>query len=389
MTGSSSVNLCPLDGTGKVEVGQRGGRFGQNRCNLFGEHGKSGTSSVRTDSPQSLKTKNSPAACAPNSWVVHFGELLEEKGFPSERIFRRNGIDPDLLVQGESGASLAQFAALVGDGLRTTGDSGLGLEYGLRGRISHFGILGYALLSARNLRHAIEFVSRYYETFHPVISFKFEVAPPQICARVLESAPLGHLEVFAHEAALACTAAVANFLLDEPISPTRLTLCYAEPPHSQRYATVFDCHPEFDAPYTSIRFESRHLNAPFKFANDEMAEICRQQCESRLWMIKERGGLVSKVRAELLQTPGQFPKMSAVAADLGMSVRSLRRYLSESGVTYQELLDQVRRDLAMDYLRNSPLSVEQVAQLVGYGEAASFRKAFRKWTGEAPGEFRN
>jgi AraC-like DNA-binding protein len=81
-------------------------------------------------------------------------------------------------------------------------------------------------------------------------------------------------------------------------------------------------------------------------------------------------------------------KMDAVAPALGMSVRGLRRHLRENGVTYQELLDQMRRDLAVDYLRNSPLTVEQIAQLVGYGEAASFRKAFRKWTGKPPGEFR-
>ena len=343
---------------------------------------------MRDDLQQTLSTVNSSGGCAPSSWVVHFGELLEEKGFPFEPIFRRSGIEPDLLAEDEDSVSLAQFASLLGDGLRTTGDSGLGLEYGLRGRISHFGILGYALLSAKDLRHAIEFVSRYYETFHPVISFSFEVAPPQICARVVESASPGHLEVFAHEAVLACTAAVANFLVDEPIAPTRLSLCYPAPPHAERYAAVFGCRPEFDAPYTSIRFESRHLNAPFKFANEEMAEICRQQCESRLHAIKERGGLISKVRAELLQTPGRFPKMCTIAAELGMSTRSLRRHLREDGVTYQELLDHVRKDLAVDYLRNSPLTVEQVAQLVGYGEAASFRKAFRKWTGEAPGDYR-
>jgi AraC-like DNA-binding protein len=62
--------------------------------------------------------------------------------------------------------------------------------------------------------------------------------------------------------------------------------------------------------------------------------------------------------------------------------------LSADSVTYQELLDQVRSDLAVDYLRNSLLTVEQIAQLVGYGEAASFRKAFRRWTGKAPGEYR-
>jgi AraC-like DNA-binding protein len=119
-----------------------------------------------------------------------------------------------------------------------------------------------------------------------------------------------------------------------------------------------------------------------------MAEICRQQCERWLHGIRERGGVILKVQEELLKTPGRFPEMAVVSTNLGLSVRSLRRKLNENGVTYQELLDQVRRDMAVDYLSNSLLSVEQIAELVGYGEAASFRKAFRRWTGKAPGELR-
>jgi AraC-like DNA-binding protein len=339
-------------------------------------------------SQQKLKSTSSPLASVPASWVLDLGALLDEKGFPSEPIFRRCGIDPDLSPEGESHVSLAQFASLVTEALHITGDSGLGLEYGRRGRISHFGILGYALLSARDLRQAIELVSRYYEIFDPVISFEFEIVPPDVCARAVASTALGHFEIFAHEATLACTAAVARVLLDDPIVPTRLTLCYPEPAHSRRYAAMFGCQPEFAAPYTSIHFESRHLSAPLKFSSKEIAEICRQQCERWLHGIRERGGVILKVQEELLKTPGRFPEMAVVSTNLGLSVRSLRRKLNENGVTYQELLDQVRRDMAVDYLSNSLLSVEQIAELVGYGEAASFRKAFRRWTGKAPGELR-
>jgi len=336
-----------------------------------------------------LKWASSLVARVPSSWILHLGALLDEKGFPAAPIMRRCGIDPDLSPQDDGQVSQVQFASLVTEALRITDDSGLGLEYGLRGRISHFGILGYALLSARDLRQAIELVSRYYEIFDPVISFEFEITPPHVCARAVESAELGDFEIFAHEATLACTAAVAGVLLSEPIKPNRLTLCYPEPPHAQRYEAVFRCRPEFDAPYTSIQFESRHLNAPLRFSNMEMAQICRQQCERWLHAVKEEDGLIRKVKEELLKTPGRFPKMDGIGATLGMSVRSLRRHLNEQGVTYQELLDQVRRDLAADYLRNSRLTIEQIAQLVGYGEAASFRKAFRRWTGKAPGEVRS
>ncbi len=343
---------------------------------------------MRSGTPDQVKLASSRVTSVPSSWVLHFGALLDEKGFASEPVFRRCGIDPDLSAEDEDGVSLVEFASLVAAGLRITGDSGLGLEYGLRGRISHFGILGYALLSARDLRQAIEFVSRYYENFDPVISFEFEIVGQYVCARAVESADLGHLEMFAHEATLACTAAVARVLLEEPIRPTRLTLCYPEPPHSLRYEAVFDCRPEFDATHTSIEFESKYLDAPLRLSNPETAELCRAQCERWLHATKGRGDLLAMVREELLKTPGRFPKVDAVAAALGLSVRSLRRHLSEQGASYQELLEEVRRNLAVDYLSNSLLSVEQIAELVGYAEAANFRKAFRKWTGKAPNEFR-
>lgn len=335
-----------------------------------------------------LKSAVPPATNVPSSWILRLAELLDERGHSSDQILRHCAIDPDLLAKAEGRVALAQFASLVTEALRITGDQGLGLDYGLRGRISDFGILGYALLSARDLRQAIELVSRYYEIFDPVISFEFESVPPYVHARAVESSELGHFEIFAHEATLACTAAIARVLLDEPVAPTRLTLSYREPPHSGRYPALFGCRPEFDAPHTSIQFEARHLNASLRLSNQEMAEICRQQCE-RIHAAKDQGSLVSKIKKGLLETPGQFPSMDDIAAALGMSVRSLRRHLSADGVTYQELFDQVRRDLAVDYLRNSLLTVEQIAQLVGYGEAANFRKAFRRWTGKAPGEFRS
>ncbi len=337
---------------------------------------------------QSLKTANPHGASVPSSWILRLAEVLDEEGFASEPIVRRCTIDPGVLASSEGRVGLAQFASLVREALRITGNSGLGLTYGLRGRVSDFGIMGYALLSARDLHQVIEFVSRYYAIFDPVIRFEFESVPPYVHARVVESAELGDFEVFAHEATLACTAAVAGAVLGEPVTPSRLTLGYPEPPHARRYRFVFGCEPEFDAPHTSIQFESHHLNQPLKFSNEAMAEICREQCERSLHEVKGRGSLISKVKRLLLDTPGRFPKMEDVATALGMSVRSLRRHLSAEGLTYQKLLDQVRSELALDYLRNSQLTVDQVAQLVGFCEAASFRKALRRWTGKTPGDFR-
>ena len=98
--------------------------------------------------------------------------------------------------------------------------------------------------------------------------------------------------------------------------------------------------------------------------------------------------LTTRIRHIILRVPGEFPDEAAVADVLAMSGRTLRRQLSALGSSYRQLLDQVRSDLARQYLENSNMSVEQVAQLLGYTETTNFRRAFKRWLGVSPRDYR-
>jgi AraC-like DNA-binding protein len=89
-----------------------------------------------------------------------------------------------------------------------------------------------------------------------------------------------------------------------------------------------------------------------------------------------------------LSVPGEFPSEAAVADALAVSGRTMRRQLGDLGTSFRDLLNQVRSDLAEQYLRNSTLSVEQIAQLLGYTETTNFRRAFNRWLGMSPREYR-
>lgn len=98
--------------------------------------------------------------------------------------------------------------------------------------------------------------------------------------------------------------------------------------------------------------------------------------------------LVGEIRQILVSCAGDYPDLEMIAGAFGMSSRTLRRHLAESGTSYQKLLNETRRELAMRCLRNGQMSIEQIAENLGFSDVTNFRHAFKKWVGTSPAAFR-
>lgn len=134
--------------------------------------------------------------------------------------------------------------------------------------------------------------------------------------------------------------------------------------------------------------DRKTLALPVLQANKFNARMSEKLCEDILRKYIGEEDLATRIRHIILREPGVFPDEAGVAEALAVSGRSLRRQLAESGTSYRDLLDQVRSDLAQQYLLNSNLSLDQVAQLLGYTESTNFRRAFKRWLGVTPGDYR-
>ena len=120
-------------------------------------------------------------------------------------------------------------------------------------------------------------------------------------------------------------------------------------------------------------------------ADSELLKILKRHCQMILGARPKSDGLVFEVQQLITNLlPSGQPKIDAVAQELGMSSRTLTRRLAEAGVTYKGLLDEVRRKLALQYLRDKRISFKQVAYLLGYSEVSAFYHAFRRWVGSSP-----
>jgi AraC-like DNA-binding protein len=119
-----------------------------------------------------------------------------------------------------------------------------------------------------------------------------------------------------------------------------------------------------------------------------MALVCQQQCQELLTKLRRNDDLLDAIREIIISSMSQVPHLQEVAARLAMSPRTLRRRLQERNSTYQHILDEVRVELAKEYVGATNLSVDQIACRIGFTEATTFRRAFKKWTGMNIKEFR-
>src|SRR5438093_1102359 len=182
----------------------------------------------------------------------------------------------------------------------------------------------------------------------------------------------------------AAALAIWSELLEEPVIPLRVELRLPAPRRPERFEAAYGVPPRFGAERTVIAFDARLLDRPLPRAAPLTAQLCTEQCRELLERRQLRRGVSGRVRDELLRDPRAMPGQEEVAAALHVSVRTLRRQLAEEGTSFREVVERLREVLAEELLATGRLTVEQVAERVGYADASSFVHAFTRWKGVAP-----
>lgn len=315
-------------------------------------------------------------------------QLAGEFGVARERLLSAAGLRAELLHNPTGRLSLADFHQLAGAALSLCDEPALGLLLGLRLNASTHGILGYALLSSANLGRAVQFALKYYRVLGLTFDLELVESADWLELRASESIPLGMLGRFAAEGLFGSLYAIAQFLLGERPMGIEVGFTFPAPGHAERYLEAFAVQPQFDQPWHWFRLPRHYLDRPMALANPATMQMCEQQCEALLATLDVQEGLLSRLRRLLLARPGDFPSLDSAAQALHTSGRSLRRHLAAAGTSYQQVLDEVRKRLALQYLETTHLPLFEIAQLLGFSDPSNFRRAFLKWTGKAPSHYR-
>jgi AraC-like DNA-binding protein len=314
-------------------------------------------------------------------------ESVRTRRLDAEALLRQVGLSPALLQSSQARVSAKHYGALWRLVARTLDDEFFGQD-SRRMKAGSFAMICHSVLSCKTLGQAIERSLRFYALILDDIHGKLNLdgAEASISLHGGQAAP--H-RVFAHEVLLMLLHGVACWLVGRRIPIKRAQFSYDEPAHSAEYRLMYSTSISFRAPHTAIVFDAVHLGLPIVQNERTVKEFLRNAPENILLKYKNGSSLGAKIRRRLRQSlPGELPEFEALAQEMHMTPATLRRRLHEEGTFYQSIKDQLRRDLAIGYLSHSRRSAMDIGLELGFSERSAFHRAFKKWTGASPGEFR-
>lgn len=250
-----------------------------------------------------------------------------------------------------------------------------------------FAMMCHAVLNCPSLQHALERSLRFFALLLDDIRGKLERRDSHASLVLVERGPKPR--VFANEVLLMLVHGLSCWLVGRRIPILHACFSYPEPPHSAEYRLMYSTRLTFNAPRTEILFDAPHLALPIVQNERTVKEFLRNAPENILVKYKNGSSMGARIRRRLRQSlPGDMPEFERLAEDMNMTVATLRRRLHEEGTSYQVLKDQLRRDLAIFHLSRSKRSAMDIGLELGFSERSAFHRAFKKWTGASPGEFR-
>ena len=265
---------------------------------------------------------------------------------------------------------------------------GLGLQAGVRYHFTAYGILGFAIISSPDVRNAMEVALRYLNLTYAYNRITSEDAGAETLLLFDDSAIPEDVRQYLLERDAAAALTLQREMFSSALVPRRLGLRCKRPPYAEQFTRLFGVEPRFGAARNEVAMDASVLDSPLPQANESSRRMAEEQCRKLLAARKVRGGLAGRVRDRILRQPGHIPDMVSVAGELLLTPRTLRRRLLDEGTSYKALTDEVRETLAEELLSAAHLSVEQIAERLGYSEAASFIHAFKRWKGQPPHSYR-
>jgi AraC-like DNA-binding protein len=313
--------------------------------------------------------------------------LASERGVAIGASLRGSGIAPRMLTDPYAEIEAEQELAVVRNIVRRIGDEpAIGLEAGRRYHLTAYGIWGYALLASRTLGSAIEVGLRYLDLTFAFVRFRAERTRDELVLLLDDEAVPEDCRRFLLERDAAATVAIHRELFQRPIPLRRVWFRGPAPGYAGRYAEFFPGPVSFARPQNLLALDASWAELPLPQANAQTARLCEEQCRTLLDRRRATTTVSERVRQCLLR-PGRPAEMTAVAASLGTAPRSLHRRLAAEGTTFRRLLGEVRAALADEMLAQR-MTVDEVAERLGYAEAASFIHAFKRWKGTSPAAYR-
>ena len=313
---------------------------------------------------------------------------VKRLGLDIDTLLSHVGIEAELLKQPKARISPDQYTQFARMLWLVTQDEHIGFDVQPR-KLGTFAMMCQLIIHCKTLGEALERSTEFYRLFGDEWSVNLERDKHE--ARLIPAIPPKYdPDHFVTESMLMIWHGLASWLIERRIPLERVHFSYDRPKHADEYDALFFAPViQFNAQRTEVTLAADYLDLPIRQTEETLAEFLKTAPAGLLVKFKNTNSLTNRIRDVLKSHIGEeMPTLNDVAAMLYLSPQTLRRRLATEGKSYQAVKDALRRDAAIHLLLRHDLTLEDVAQQVGFSETSTFHRAFKKWTGVTPGLYR-
>jgi len=315
-------------------------------------------------------------------------QIARLRGHSVERLCRGLGFSVEELSNADMRVSYRQTSQLIRRVQQVVRDPALGLSAGSRQTIISLGLPGLGMLTCRTLGEAIAYVAEHEQDAGALLHHRYAAEGKLFSIEVTPRLYDPELEPYLVEEAFSCDVAIARSLIGAHFNPIRVDVSYAKPDHAAAYGAFFKCPVRFGMSVNRLVTDARWLEYSLPTYEEFTCPFLQSQLESLMPRRLERNDLLESIAAHLRAHLDEPRALLETAQEFNISERTLRRRLADLNVSYRSLVDQARHERAVDLLRRTSGSLSEIALATGFSDARNFRRAFKRWTGMLPGDFR-
>ncbi len=326
--------------------------------------------------------------------------LCEERNISVDSILKDTGIEKSTLENSQDFVNGEQYYRVLKNASELLGDPTFGLYYGARTTITSHGILGFAFMSSQTLRDALLLMTKYHRTLFTLMELQFEEGVNASYLRINFTTNFKGFENLLAEGVIAGFYTVFRSIFNQDINkdnefysnfiktPATVQFKQEAPEYSDFFKQILGKHVEFSQEYNQIVIPNPLLDYMLPESDPNTAKMAEQICQDILHSLEQRETYPEKVRKIIFSYKESLPTFDQVADVLHLHPRTLGRRLKQYNTSYQVILDEVRKELALEYLANPDILIDDIAYSLRFNDASSFYRAFKKWTGKTPRSYR-
>jgi AraC-like DNA-binding protein len=267
---------------------------------------------------------------------------------------------------------------------------GFSVRVGQQMKMDDYGVLGLSWKTCSKAGEIFERCERYFHLLSNTYVFKVEKEGDLSKVYLFRDAYRRGVEL-SNEATFSATVVVLQSMTDTDIAPVSASFKHGAPADLKSYHKAFHCPVLFDQPHNFIAYKTTDLNTRTAKADVSIHKFLLERVEEETnGMEISSGKIVTDVKGLIQDAlPSGIPTINQIGGHMGMSSRTLTRRLSESGLTFRDLVKQEQETISRDLLRNSTRTISEIAFQTGFSEQSAFSRAFKRWTGQSPLEYRN